>query len=475
MISTQQIINTASSDILTSRRGNSSAMGETDLRHNDHDIAGVKKLLWGDNIKEDVFRRWSQGFHFSHAEPSALVQNEGGPCAVIAPVQGFILKILLAEIPGHCFPDLTPEKSNSLLVRAVCNILAQSSSHSYKVVLLNRSRSPPGEEGCSNHPDNADILNNEELSTEEAPDVRSEIFHSDTFHERLQVECFEGIQEVKQFYVRNFGVLTDKYGVLLFLYSVILSKGVENVKSELSDLSDPLIHAVYGYGSQGLINLMLTGRAVGHVWDDVQHVGGLRLCGIDRQPDVGFITIMEHMQYCTVGSFYKNPKNPVWVMGSETHLTVLFSYEKKLVSPETAAESAKRIFRSFDPDGNNFIQSVLLQDLLCAMDLVSDPEYVDIMRKKLDAENLGIILLNAFMDEFFSGQQRSTPDTFSLLHYNGLARSNVEGCVAYRNGSAVRLEGDLRAASEDPMLTCLQTKWPGLEVSWTGGKPPSLN
>lgn len=436
-------------------------------------IREARRLLWGEVIKEDVFRRWSQGFHFSESEPSALVQNEGGPCAVIAPVQGFILKILLAEIPGHCFPDLTPEKSNSLLVRAACNILEQSGSRSFEIVLLNGSRSPPGEEGgCSNRPDTVDPLDD---NVESLPDERPEIFHSDDFHDRLRVERFDSIQEVKQFYARNFRVLTDKYGVLLFLYSTILSKGVENVKSELSDSSDPLIHAVYGYGSQGLINLMLTGRAVGHVWDDVQHVGGLRLCGVDRQPDVGFITIMEHMQYCTVGSFYKNPKHPVWVMGSETHLTVLFSFEKKLVSPETAAESAKRIFRSFDPDGNNFIQSVLLQDLLCAMDLVSDPEYVDIMRRKLDAENLGIILLNAFMDEFFSGQQRSTPDTFGLSHYNGLARSNVGGCVAYRNGNAVRLEGDLRAASEDPMLTCLQTKWPGLEVNWTGGKPPSLN
>lgn len=33
---------------------------------------------------------------------------------------------------------------------------------------------------------------------------------------------------------------------------------------------------------------------------------------------------MEQLRYCTVGSFYKNPKNPVWVMGSETHLTGMF-------------------------------------------------------------------------------------------------------------------------------------------------------
>lgn len=35
---------------------------------------------------------------------------------------------------------------------------------------------------------------------------------------------------------------------------------------------------------------------------------------------------MEQLRYCTVGSFYKNPKNAVWVMGSETHLTGMMGH-----------------------------------------------------------------------------------------------------------------------------------------------------
>lgn len=46
------------------------------------------------------------------------------------------------------------------------------------------------------------------------------------------------------------------------------------------------------------------------------------------------------------------------------------------------------------------------------------------MQKRLDPENLGIILLNAFMDEFFPLERRSTPDTFELMHYNGIPGSN---------------------------------------------------
>lgn len=51
------------------------------------------------------------------------------------------------------------------------------------------------------------------------------------------------------------------------------------------------------------------------------------------------------------------------------------------------------------------------------------------MRRKLDSENLGIILLNAFMHEFYPLEERSTPDTFQLVHYNGLAQSNYDGQV----------------------------------------------
>lgn len=52
------------------------------------------------------------------------------------------------------------------------------------------------------------------------------------------------------------------------------------------------------------------------------------------------------------------------------------------------------------------------------------------MRRKLDSENLGIILLNAFMDEFFPKEESSTPDLFNLYHYNGLAQSNTGGQVS---------------------------------------------
>lgn len=52
------------------------------------------------------------------------------------------------------------------------------------------------------------------------------------------------------------------------------------------------------------------------------------------------------------------------------------------------------------------------------------------MKRKLDSESLGIILLNAFMDEYFPKEESSTPDLFRLVHYNGLISSNVNGEVS---------------------------------------------
>lgn len=98
------------------------------------------------------------------------------------------------------------------------------------------------------------------------------------------------------------------------------------------------------------------------------------------------------------------------------------------------------------------------------------------MRKKLDSESLGIILLAGFMDEFFPDDPRTCPDTFILYHYNGLPRSNFENKVIYRRGQAVLLECTVKCILDsDAMLTVLQTKWPSIEIQWDKEQTPSLN
>lgn len=420
----------------------------------DQYLPRVKTLLWGSSIKEDVFRRWAQGFYFSKDEPTALVQAEGGPCAVIAPVQAFILKKLLSEHEISTWKSVEHEKCDQLLIQACAEIISRA---------------------CSNRSPNFSLvyLENSETETQETEEKPTS---SEVFHTKLRTLGADSIEQVEQFVKDHLNSLKGEYGVLLLLYSVLCTKGVSEICSEMSDPTESMIEPTYGYGSQSLINLMLTGKAVSHVWDYDQNVGGLTLRGIDKQNCVGFLALLEHMRYCEVGTFLKSPSHPVWVLGSETHLTVLFSDERRLVSPETPAEHAKRVFRKFDREGNKFIPTDFLQLVLAELGLVAEREYVDIMTKRLDSENLGIILLASFMDEFFPEEPFTCPDTFPLYHYNGLERSNAENRVSYTKGQAVLLECSVKCILEsNPMLTVLQTKWPRIEIQWDFGRNPSLN
>lgn len=113
------------------------------------------------------------------------------------------------------------------------------------------------------------------------------------FHEFLRIQALSTLTEVERYYTENVASLRNQFGILLFLYSVISTKvssklviliflnlfivlmqGLEVVKLE-SDTTEPLIDETYGYGSQSLINLMITGKAVTYVWDHEQDVGGL--------------------------------------------------------------------------------------------------------------------------------------------------------------------------------------------------------
>jgi hypothetical protein len=52
------------------------------------------------------------------------------------------------------------------------------------------------------------------------------------------------------------------------------------------------------------------------------------------------------------------------------------------------------------------------------------------MRDKLDPEQLGIVTLNSFMEEFFPKQNGDDEvSKFIVYHYNGIKRSNSDNKV----------------------------------------------
>ena len=69
-------------------------------------------------------------------------------------------------------------------------------------------------------------------------------------------------------------------------------------------------------------------------------------------------------RYLEVGENLKSPKWPVWLLGSETHLTVLFSRCQDLVRPPSPRDQAKEAFTALDTNCAGFIPADKLQDLM---------------------------------------------------------------------------------------------------------------
>ncbi|BFZ01553.1 hypothetical protein BsWGS_04592 [Bradybaena similaris] len=445
-------------------------------------VQEVKSLLWGSSLKEDVFSRWTQGFVFSDVEPTALVQHQGGPCAVLAPVQAFIVKCALF---GEGEPDIialkavSNERASSYLREALKEILLQMNSSEYILVGLDR-QGLQDQQTASSHRIIEEIGGSSTLPSDDSMLLRGSGSVSqcqESFHSSLRFYRCSNLDDLHTALPRAMSEFQSRFGVLLYLYSILLTKGIQQIKNEVEDPAEPLIDGIYGHGSQSLINLLLTSQATSNVWDNDKEISGLKLRGIQRQSTIGFLTLLEHMRYCEVGWFFKNPKFPIWLLGSETHLTVLFSTVESLVIRESPAMIAKHIFTQFDPEGNGFISSSLLEDVMRACDLVADTDYVNIMKNKLDSEDLGIITRSSFLEEFFPEQELEQPESFMIYHYNGLPHSCPESKVSYTEGKAVLAEEvDTQFITDmTPIKLCLQTKWPSIEIVWDSDVPPSLN
>jgi len=71
---------------------------------------------------------------------------------------------------------------------------------------------------------------------------------------------------------------------------------------------------------------MLTGKAHSNVHNGDKDMGeGLILRGIHALSEIGFLTLYEAYGYFEVGTFYKQPKLPIWIVCSESHYSLLFS------------------------------------------------------------------------------------------------------------------------------------------------------
>ena len=110
-----------------------------------------------------------------------------------------------------------------------------------------------------------------------------------------------------------------------------------------------LIHAVlfvgvqaHGYCSQEIVTLLLTGKAHSNVFNG-EMTGMMTnddnsdkpMKGILSRSDVGHLLLTEALNpgFIEVGSNYKHPRHPIYVVCSESHYSILFSLDIAVSDP----------------------------------------------------------------------------------------------------------------------------------------------
>ncbi|KAF7232177.1 hypothetical protein EG68_12197 [Paragonimus skrjabini miyazakii] len=423
------------------------------------ELSELNKRIWGKaETDPEVFRRWCQGFYFSSAEPTALIQDGGGPCAILAPVQAVILRDLLFS-KKQSLTDLDGIDSSDLLISAILEIMVlvkcDSETTNWKWIYWSYA---DGDQSV----------------------VVDEPAEPDRFFRGLKTIEADSAEEL--------------HGIIMSLATELQSPLFSVFSIPFSSHMDYLNYAkVWPMKQNRSLTLFTAMRVTPYLFDRERTVSGIQLTGIMKQPRTGFLTLFEALHYCESGWYLKNPSYPVWILGSETHLTVLASPDLSLVSQDAYDQGSTATIHqaevefsrlSTDQDTNSgFIQCAKLGELLTSLSIpFTDQSLADAL-KQLDPENFGVILEEPFLQYFFPGEmanRRLAVQNFQIVHYNGLEKSNLDNQVRYQIGDAHLLDPteellEKEPVDQNPIHRCLRTKWPTIRIKWKTGRTPSLN
>lgn len=272
------------------------------------------------------------------------------------------------------------------------------------------------------------------------------------------------------------------------------------------------------------MNLLLCGQAVANVFDGRMDLGGgMFLKGISTNVEVGFLTLLESLNFCKVGQHLKCPKWPIWVVGSESHYTVLFALDTTVQDENELEERESHIRKAFDAQdqsgGGGFITVEGFHHVLRETN-------INLPRDKLDHLcNTGFIVWSEFwqvildLDKSLGGLKDSTglmgKKVFDLYHFNGIAKSDLNGGQIIFGGETPPVQrprltklrvsvpprwtpeefmadvsvssgsGGNEASGKEtevtkpeppqhaPLVDCIRTRWPRAVCNWIGD-PPSI-
>ncbi|XP_075633165.1 uncharacterized protein LOC142605621 [Castanea sativa] len=482
-------------------------------------------MVFGTEVSKDILAQWTnQGIRFSSDPETSmgLVQHEGGPCGVLAAIQAFVLKYILFSpdelsksqfVAANNVASLTEDAKARALVRSMGEILFLCGDNKRAAVAtlsVIRQKVEGPEDGLKE-----EIIGKalEGLSIESGYDLQK-ILRVDTY--TSQASALQRLEEM-------IPIFQSRMGAMLFLISALLSRGLDSIQDDRDDPSLPLVTAPFGHASQEIVNLLLCGQAVPNVFDErIDLGGGMFLKGISRNVEVGFLTLLESLNFCKVGQYLKCPRWPIWVVGSESHYTVLFALDITVQDENELEERESQIRKAFDAQdqsgGGGFISVEGFHQVLKETSIKLPPEKLDHLC------STGFIVWSEFwqvildLDKSMGGLKDSSglmgKKVFDLYHFNGIAKSDLNGGqvtsggetpvqrprltklrvsvpprwtpeefmadVALSSGSGGNDSSGkdaevakLEPSQHAPLVDCIKTRWPRAICNWVGD-PPSI-
>ncbi|CAO2834075.1 unnamed protein product [Amaranthus hypochondriacus] len=489
-------------------------------------------MVFGGSVSKEILAQWSnQGIRFSPDPETSmgLVQHEGGPCGVLATIQGFVLKYLLfvpeessisaskatqrswkcESVTPENFASLSDDTKKRALVKSMAEILFRC-GRNRRAVVATLDVLGQNVEGASVEPQNEMIQKAlEGFSIKSASDL----------HKALRVTSYTSSASAIQRLEMMLPVFESCMGAMLFLISALLSRGLDSIQADRDDPSLPLVTAPFGHASQEIVNLLLCGQAVANVFDEkIDLGGGMFLKGVCTDVEVGFLTLLESLNFCKVGQHLKHPKWPIWVVGSESHYTVLFAFHPSVQDENETEERESKIRRAFDAQdqsgGGGFISVEGFHHVVKEVG-------INLPADKLDRLcSAGFIVWSEFwqvlldLDKNLGGFKDSSGligrKVFDLYHFNGIAKSVSNGnqcetplqrprltklrvsvpprwtpeeymAEAAPPSSSGNETGGKDAAKaviseppqHAPLVDCIRTRWARANCNWSGD-PPSI-
>lgn len=256
----------------------------------DADAGGpsLARLIFGDGSSPEVLRQWkSQGFLLADVDLSespgitpfsaGLAQEHGGPCAVLAAAQAFMLRRLLYD-PTPAAPSAAPawlgeapdgdgsllpsdEEANEGLMRGLADILCSCAT-----APDDAASAAPATDALSACAVVIAVPTDELLASaalEASPEQLLRAFVASASRPRGWSATLATLRS------RRAG-LASPLGALSILVSAVLTRGVVRFCRERDDASQPVLDSQFGHCSQELLNLLLLGVGVSNVFDGVR-------------------------------------------------------------------------------------------------------------------------------------------------------------------------------------------------------------